>query len=71
MGLGLLGLGFVVNEPPVEEGVIHEGLQDGHQRVLISAEHVHCGLTRASVGSLNASHLHSIDQHPAKIRVNT
>ena len=69
MGFGLLRLGFVVNEPPVEEGVIDEGLQDGHQGVLVPAEHVHCGLTRASVGSLNASHLHGIDQHPAKLWV--
>ena len=39
MGFGLLGLWFVVNEPPVEEGVIDEGFQDSHQRVLVSAEH--------------------------------
>ena len=69
MGFGLLGLGFVVNEPPVEERIIDKGLQDGHQGVLVPAEHVHRGLAGTSVGSLNASHFHSIDQHPAKIWV--
>ena len=48
MGLGLLGLGFVVNEPPVEEGVIDKGLQDGHQGVLVPAEHTHCEFTNAA-----------------------
>ena len=42
MGFGLLGLGFVVNEPPVEERIIDKGLQDGHQGVLVPAEHIHC-----------------------------
>merc|ERR1712233_304517 len=66
MGFGLLGLWFVVNEPPVEEGVIDEGLQDSHQRVLVPAEHIHRGLACASVGSLDASYLHGIDQHPCE-----
>ena len=42
MGFGLLGLRFVVNEPPVEEGVIDEGLQDSHQRVLVPADRAQC-----------------------------
>ena len=35
MRLGFLRLGFVVNQPPVEEGIVDEGLQYGHQGVLV------------------------------------
>ena len=36
MSLRLLRLGFIVDEPPVEERVVDEGLQHRHQGVLVS-----------------------------------
>ena len=38
MRLGFLRLGFVVDQPPVEEGIVDEGLQHGHQGVLVPEE---------------------------------
>jgi hypothetical protein len=33
-------LGFIVNEPPVEEGIVYKGLQHRHQGVLVPPQHL-------------------------------
>ena len=60
----LLGLGFLVNQPPVQQRVVDEGLQDGHEGVLVPPEDLHGALTGRPVGPLYPRHLHGVDQHP-------
>ena len=48
--LGLFRLGLVVDQPPVEQRVVDECLQDGHQRVLVPPQDLHGGLARRPWG---------------------
>ena len=61
--LGLLGL-LLLHEAPVEEGVVDEGLEDGHEAVLVVPEDAHDGLAGAPVRALDAGDLHGVDEHP-------
>lgn len=46
-----------VHEPPVEERVVHKGLQHGHQTVLVFPQYLHHTLTGHLVVTIDTCHL--------------
>ena len=54
---------LTVHQPSVEARVVHKGLQYSHQAVLVLSQHSHHHVAGHTEVALNASHLHSIDQH--------
>ena len=55
---------LTVHQPPVQQGVVDEGFQHGHDAVLVFPEHLHHRVARDSVvaiqtGNLQQGHSHS------------
>lgn len=46
-----------VHEPPVEERVVHKGLQYGHQTVLVFPQYLHHTLTGHLIVTVDTCHL--------------
>ena len=46
-----------IHQPPVEEGVVHEGLEHRHHTVLVTPQHAHHALARHPVVAVDAGHL--------------
>ena len=50
-------LRLTVHQPPVQQGVIDEGFQHGHDAVLVLPEHLHHGVARDPVVAIKARDL--------------
>lgn len=62
-GEGRFGWGFAVAETPVEEGVVDEGLEHGHQGFLVVADDAHDGLAAELVAAVDVADFHGEGQH--------
>jgi hypothetical protein len=47
----------VPHQSPVQERIVNEGFQNGHQTVLVASEHGHDGLARTAISAFNSGHL--------------
>eukprot|EP00162_Nutomonas_longa_P011397 comp20527_c0_seq1/m.41541 comp20527_c0_seq1/g.41541 ORF comp20527_c0_seq1/g.41541 comp20527_c0_seq1/m.41541 type:complete len:384 (+) comp20527_c0_seq1:194-1345(+) len=52
-----------VQETPVDQWIVHKGLEHRHQRVLVLATDTHHVFTRVAVDALDAAHFHRLDKH--------
>mmetsp|Transcript_13522 Transcript_13522/g.28909 ORF Transcript_13522/g.28909 Transcript_13522/m.28909 type:complete len:454 (-) Transcript_13522:2570-3931(-) len=52
-----------VQQPPVDEGVVHKGLKHGSHALLVLAQHTHHVLAGGAEVALYAAHLHGLDHH--------
>mmetsp|Transcript_10854 Transcript_10854/g.22568 ORF Transcript_10854/g.22568 Transcript_10854/m.22568 type:complete len:327 (-) Transcript_10854:940-1920(-) len=62
--LALLDRVVVLQQPPVDQRVVHKGLQHRHHAVLVVAKHKHHLLARRPVVALHPAHPHGLHQHP-------
>lgn len=50
---------LTVHEPPVEQGVVDKGLQDGHDAVPVLPQHLHHGVAGDPVVPIQTCHLNT------------
>ena len=55
---------YSIEETPVDERIVHEGLQHGDDAFLVCPQHTHGLLAAGPEVALNAGHLHCLDHHP-------
>jgi hypothetical protein len=51
------GVNIVAHQTPVDQGIIHKGLQYRHEGLLVIAQDSHCDLASVPEGAFNATDL--------------